>query len=165
MRLDGHEFEQAPGVGDGQGSLACCSSWGRKELDMTSGRTELNRKETSKTKDSLLILDLSLDGRGCWTLWGLWITEVWLHLPWVRCPHWEQGVWRHEQCPQAAKGLWPALGCLVFVSQASPCLLTKKTQEILAENAVLCCPAEMTTSRRAEGGRGRKAKRKVFFQA
>ena len=33
--LDGHEFEQAPGVGDGQGSLACCSPWGRKESDMT----------------------------------------------------------------------------------------------------------------------------------
>ena len=33
--LNGHEFEQAPGVGDGQGSLACCSSWGRKELDIT----------------------------------------------------------------------------------------------------------------------------------
>ena len=32
---DGHEFEQAPGVGDGQGGLACCSPWGRKELDMT----------------------------------------------------------------------------------------------------------------------------------
>ena len=31
-QLDGREFEQAPGVGDGQGSLAC---WGRKELDMT----------------------------------------------------------------------------------------------------------------------------------
>ena len=34
-RLDGHEFEQAPGVGDGQGSLACCSPWGRKQLDTT----------------------------------------------------------------------------------------------------------------------------------
>ena len=33
--LDGHEFEQALGVGDGQGSLACCSPWGHKELDMT----------------------------------------------------------------------------------------------------------------------------------
>ena len=33
--LNGHEFEQASGVGDGQGSLACCSSWGRKELDTT----------------------------------------------------------------------------------------------------------------------------------
>ena len=34
-RLDEHEFEQALGVGDGQGSLACCSPWGRKELDTT----------------------------------------------------------------------------------------------------------------------------------
>ena len=34
-QLDGCEFEQAPGVGDGQGSLACCSPWGRKESDMT----------------------------------------------------------------------------------------------------------------------------------
>ena len=32
---DGHEFEQALGVGDGHGSLACCSLWGCKELDMT----------------------------------------------------------------------------------------------------------------------------------
>ena len=34
-RLNGHEFEQASGVGDGQGSLACCSPWGHKESDMT----------------------------------------------------------------------------------------------------------------------------------
>ena len=34
-RHDGHEFEQAPGVSDGQGSLMCCSPWGRKESDMT----------------------------------------------------------------------------------------------------------------------------------
>ena len=33
--LNGHEFEQAPGVGEGQGSLACCSPWGCKESDMT----------------------------------------------------------------------------------------------------------------------------------
>ena len=34
-RSDGHEFEHAPGVGDGQGSLACCSPWGRKQSDAT----------------------------------------------------------------------------------------------------------------------------------
>ena len=33
--LNGHEFEQAPGDGEGQGSLACCSPWGHKELDTT----------------------------------------------------------------------------------------------------------------------------------
>ena len=34
-RLDGHESEQALGVSNEQGSLACCSPWGRKESDMT----------------------------------------------------------------------------------------------------------------------------------
>ena len=34
-RLNGHEFGLAPRVGDGQEGLACCGSWGHKELDMT----------------------------------------------------------------------------------------------------------------------------------
>ena len=34
-QLNGHEFKQAPGVGDRQGKLACCSPWGGKESDMT----------------------------------------------------------------------------------------------------------------------------------
>ena len=34
-QLDGHEFELTPGVGDGQGSLACCSPQDHKESDMT----------------------------------------------------------------------------------------------------------------------------------
>ena len=34
-QLDGLEFEQSPGVGDGQGSLTCCRSWGHKESDTT----------------------------------------------------------------------------------------------------------------------------------
>ena len=33
--LDGHEFEQALGVGDGQGGLECCDPWDRKESDTT----------------------------------------------------------------------------------------------------------------------------------
>ena len=33
-RLDGHEFERTPGVGDGQGGLVCCDSWGHKESYM-----------------------------------------------------------------------------------------------------------------------------------
>ena len=36
-RCDGHEFEQAPGVGDGQGSLVCCSPWGSKDMGLTPG--------------------------------------------------------------------------------------------------------------------------------
>ena len=42
-RLNGHEFELTPGVGDGQGGLACCGSWGHKESDMTE---QLNCKGT-----------------------------------------------------------------------------------------------------------------------
>ena len=34
-RLDRHEFEQTLGVGERQGSLACCSAWNRRELDVT----------------------------------------------------------------------------------------------------------------------------------
>ena len=34
-RLNGQQFEQAPGVGDGQGSLVCYSPWGHKDLDVT----------------------------------------------------------------------------------------------------------------------------------
>ena len=44
--LNGHELEQAPGVGDGQGSLACCSIWCNKESEMTEW---LNLTEPSKT--------------------------------------------------------------------------------------------------------------------
>ena len=42
--LDGHEFEQTPGVGDGHRGLSCCSTWGRKESDTTErlNWTELN---------------------------------------------------------------------------------------------------------------------------
>ena len=43
-QLDGHEFQQAPGVGNGQGSLVCCKSWGPKESDTTE---QLNQTELS----------------------------------------------------------------------------------------------------------------------
>ena len=46
-RLNGHEFEWTPGLGVGQGGLACCNSWGHKELDTTEwvNWTELNWTE------------------------------------------------------------------------------------------------------------------------
>ena len=45
-RLDGPEFEWTPGAGEGQGGLACCDSWGHKELDTTE---RLNWAEDMKT--------------------------------------------------------------------------------------------------------------------
>ena len=61
-RLDGHEFEQALGVGNGQGSLACCSPWGCKESDMTEwlNCTEWGRDEIvsgkGKSKELLIFI-------------------------------------------------------------------------------------------------------------
>ena len=49
-RLNGHEFEQAPRIGDGQGNLACCSPWGRKESDTTE---QLNRTDGAIIQDRL----------------------------------------------------------------------------------------------------------------
>ena len=48
-QLDGHEFEWTPGVGDGQGGLVCCGSWGCKESDMTEwlNWTELDKRQRS----------------------------------------------------------------------------------------------------------------------
>ena len=43
----GHEFEQSPGVGDGQGALACCSPWDCKELDTTEQLNWTGRRWTS----------------------------------------------------------------------------------------------------------------------
>ena len=45
--LNGHEFEQVPGDGEEQGSLACCSPWGHKELDMTE-RLNKNKRVNKK---------------------------------------------------------------------------------------------------------------------
>ena len=59
-RPDGREFEWTPGVGDGQGGLACCNSWGWKELDTTGwlNWTELNCREGS-TYNKVLLQNLS----------------------------------------------------------------------------------------------------------
>ena len=48
-RLNGHEFEQTPGDGEGQGSLVCCSPWGHKDLDVT-----YNNKVITKLTSHLL---------------------------------------------------------------------------------------------------------------
>ena len=57
-RLYGHEFEYTPGVGDGQGSLACCDSWGHKELDTTEWLNWIDLKRTLRLVllEKLLIL-------------------------------------------------------------------------------------------------------------
>ena len=53
-RLNGHEFEQASGVGDGQGGLVCCSPWGCKESDTTERLNNNNRNNSGNVHQILL---------------------------------------------------------------------------------------------------------------
>ena len=57
-QLNGHEFEQSPGDGEGQGSLACCSPWGHKESDMALV-TEQQQKRNSSQLSKLVILSIN----------------------------------------------------------------------------------------------------------
>ena len=59
-RLGGHEFEQAPGFGDGQGSLVFCNPWDRKELDTTEQLNNTNHLSNNPTDSAL---------HPCRTLW------------------------------------------------------------------------------------------------
>ena len=58
-QLDGHEFEQTPGVGDGQGSLTCYSPWGRKESDTT------KRLNWTESDVNIIHLDPTRQGSEC----------------------------------------------------------------------------------------------------
>ena len=55
-QLHAHEFEKAPGVGDGQGSLGCCSSWGWKESDMTEQLNWIHATTWKKLENMMLRL-------------------------------------------------------------------------------------------------------------
>ena len=57
--LDGHEFEQAPGVGNGQGSLACCSPWGRKCRTRLSDWTKLSEYSLSNCEEGVIVIRAS----------------------------------------------------------------------------------------------------------
>ena len=74
--LDGPEFEQAPGVGKGQGGLECCSPWGRKELNMTErlNWTEL-KFSNSEYNAKLKLLFYLMKNFVC--------SQDWLRLGWI----------------------------------------------------------------------------------
>ena len=67
--LDGHEFGWTPGVGDGQGGLACCNSWGRKEWDTTErlNWTELGLEGSApcKWEEKMLVIRGTLRQSQC----------------------------------------------------------------------------------------------------
>ena len=72
--LDGRESEWTPGIGDGQGSLACCNSWGRKESDTTERLkwTEMNIHPLAEFLDHMVVLFL--------VFWGIFLIHL---IAWV----------------------------------------------------------------------------------
>ena len=65
-QLNGYEFEKTPGVGDGQGGLACCNSWAHKESDMTE---RLNRTEVCLTRAKVDVVKTAVK-------WCEWVITV-----------------------------------------------------------------------------------------
>ena len=66
LQLNGHEFAQALGVGDGQGSLVCCSSWGCKESDTTERQNWTELKSFPVSYDLFLLKDQYLHKGVSW---------------------------------------------------------------------------------------------------
>ena len=80
-QINGHEFEQALGVGDGQGSLECCSPWGCKELDMTEHLNWTDWHQIVGTSRAVLWL------RSTHQLQGAWVRSLVRELKSYVCAH------------------------------------------------------------------------------
>ena len=106
-RLDGHEFEQAPGVGDGQGSLSYCSPWGCEESDTTE---QLNQPESESLPYDLNI-SLIREDIGEYKLCGA-------------MPQYEEAPrrWIHRCNPWRRLGYFPCSGLVIplFLSVHEP---------------------------------------------
>ena len=109
-RLNGHEFEQTLGVGDGQGGLACCSPWGHRELDMTE---QLNR-EGNGTPLQYSCLENPMD-RGAWKAAVHGVTEGWTQLSDFTFMHWRR-KWQPTPVflPGESQGQWSLVGCRLW---------------------------------------------------
>ena len=64
-QLNGHEFEQALGVGDEQGSLACYSPWDHKELDMIEQQNWIEKRKMWWLTNDLTLRNIAICGRNC----------------------------------------------------------------------------------------------------
>ena len=78
--LNGHEFEQTLGDGEGQGSLGCCSSWGCKECRILFSYWTMNNNKRPLHDVKLLNVSAS---ELMWRFFKLINSWIWLHLVWV----------------------------------------------------------------------------------
>ena len=114
-RLNGHEFEQTPGESKRQGSLACCSSWGHKELDMTewlNSRTQLKPlgQKNNFTLDCMHVCMLS-----CFSCVWIFVTLC------TACPWDSPGRNIGVACHALLQGDLPDPG-IKFISPVAPAL-------------------------------------------
>ena len=115
-RLDGCESEWTPGVGDGQGGLLCCGSWGRKESDTTELLNWLTAPEITLILDKGLLVSYSFAKltKESW-VWGLFTSCSHALVIWARSQHEELCPWqrswgrrlRHSQRRDQASGSTP----------------------------------------------------------
>ena len=100
--LDGHDFGWTPGVGDGQGGLVCCNSWGRKESDTTE---RMNWTELNWILVMVNIYQVQMDSQLC-CQWFLYII-LYLTLTmvrWLKFNHLIQKTGRHRGLKKPAQG-------------------------------------------------------------
>ena len=105
-QLDGHEFGWTPGVGNGQGGLACCGSWGRKESDTTErlNWTELNSLWVNWVIFLHILPELSPEAAfSWWPSWRLGLLHPWAFLPGFFLALWSQN---QEGKDTGYKGIW-----------------------------------------------------------
>ena len=82
--LNGHGFRWTPGVGEKQGGLLCCGSWGLKESDGTEG---LNWKLTEEDPEDFIIKSCLFS--------GVFFSDSWKQpISWLETGNWENGKWR-----------------------------------------------------------------------
>ena len=110
-QLNGHEFEQASGVADGQGSLACCSPWGCKESDTTERLNWTYWRQSSKTTilhHPQLSKHISTSLRNS----ELWCWRRLLRVPWTG-RRLNQSILKEINCEYSLEGLMLKLQYLV----------------------------------------------------
>ena len=142
--LIGHEFEQAPGVGDRQGSLECCSLWGLKESDTTEWLNNSNKYEVfrvikiTETRGKVVISGLWQDGKnGNYCLMGVgfwWKFEEEIYKVKIVC-RWMMAMVT-QQCSPQTEEIQSMMGELDISCHRADCHLASALYNSTAELGV-----------------------------